>query len=227
MKQFFISLLAFVSILLAIAVITFLILIDPSPMGRWEYLYTMGRLETFRFTGWGRLDGRETRLLYENACIRRCHGREVVERSRHTAREWEMIVEKMRLVNKARLTRNEITTITRYLQKNYGSNVPTILSVEANRFLKQYLWRSDFGESDLYVDVIYAPLEYFRLMGGMADAERYRVDKHTVFLVYLNTHQEKLSPFPIERLAILKDASDRKYTPIEWKVTYESGDLHH
>jgi len=226
-KQFLIALLLFISILAGLMGVAFFILIDPAPMGRWEYLYAMGRVTTFKYTGLVRLDEWEMRLLYENACVRRCHSKDVVERARHTAREWEGIVQKMRLVNKVRLTSPEIIAITRYLQKNYGSNVPTILSPSANHFLKQYLWRMDFGESDLYVDVIYTPLEYFKLMGSMVDVDRYEVDDHTVFLVYLNTHQERLSPFPMERLAVLRDDSNREYRPIDWKVTYESGDLHH
>lgn len=227
MKQVIITLLAFSAILLTFTAFASFIFIDPSPMGRWGYLYTMGRLATFRYTGLVRLDEWETKLLYENACVRRCHSKDVVERARHTAREWEGIVQKMRLVNKVRLTSPEIITITRYLQKNYGSNVSTILSPFANHFLKQYLWRSDFGESDLYVDAIYTPLEYFKLVGGMADADRYGVDNHTIFLVYLNTHQERLSPFPIERMAVLRDGGGKEYRPLDWKVTYESGDLHH
>lgn len=227
MKQFLIVLPIFIFILAGLMGVAFFILIDPAPMGRWEYIYAMGRVTTFKYTGLVRLNEWETRLLYENACVRRCHSKDVVERARHTAREWEGIVQKMRLVNKVRLTGPEIITITRYLQKNYGSNVPTILSPSANHFLKQYLWKSDFGEGDLYVDVIYTPMEYFKLMGGIGDADRYGVDSHTVFLVYLNTHQDRLPPFPLERMSILKDGLGREYSPLDWKVTYESGDLHH
>ena len=227
MRQLFIALLVFATLLLIMAITAFFLFIDTKPLNRFEYLNTMARITAFKFTGLPRLDDAETRFLYNNSCTRRCHSRDVVERAKHTPREWEDTVKRMRSVNNARLTDSEASAITKYLQKNYLSNVPTILSYEANRFLKQYLWRSDFGESDLYIDVIYTPVEYFNLMGGTSDAEKHNVQDYTVFLVYLNTHQDRLPKAAIERLAILKDKDSRTYEPTDWKVSYESGDLHH
>ena len=133
----------------------------------------------------------------------------------------------MKFVNKAAVTENESPVILKFLQKNFFSSVPTILSPEANKYLKQYLWKSDFGESDLYVDIIYTPVIYHTLTGGTGEALGYNVNEYTVFLVYLNTHQSKLLPFQMEKLTLLRDAAGKEYKPTLWKVTYESGDLHH
>src|SRR3972149_9132916 len=226
-RQLFIALLVFATLLLVMAITAFFLFIDTKPLNRFEYLNTMARITAFKFTGLPRLDDAETRFLYNNSCTRRCHSRDVVERAKHTPREWEDTVKRMRSVNNARLTDSEASAITKYLQKNYLSNVPTILSYEANRFLKQYLWRSDFGESDLYIDVIYTPVEYFKLVGNIGDAEKYEVDDYVVFLVYLNTHQNKLPKLPMEKLAVLRYRDGRSFGPIDWKLTYESGDMHH
>ncbi|MBI3754239.1 MAG: hypothetical protein HY266_09425 [Deltaproteobacteria bacterium] len=227
MRQFFVALFIFAFILFLAAVAVFFLLVDTKPMGRLEYLNSMARVTAFRFTGMPKLDEAETKFLYNGSCTRKCHSKDVVERARHTSREWEEVVKRMRFVHGAWLTDNEATQITHYLQKNYLSTIPTILSNDANRFLKQYLWRSDFGESDLYVDVIYAPREYYNLTGGVSDAEKYNVDEYTVFLIYLNTHQERFPPPAMDKMAVLKDKDGRMYEPIDWKVSYESGDLHH
>ncbi|MBI3397696.1 MAG: hypothetical protein HY026_00400 [Deltaproteobacteria bacterium] len=226
-RQFTIALLIFASLFFGMAAAVFFIFVDTKPMSRLEYLNRAGRVAFFKFTGLPKLDEAETKFLYINSCTRKCHGKEVVERAKHTPREWELIVKRMRFVHGAGLTDNEDIAIARYLQKNYLSTIPTILSYEANRFLKKYLWKSDFGESDLYVDVIYTPVEYFKLIGNMSDAERYGVDDYIVFLVYLNTHQDKLQQFPMQKLSVLRDGGGRNYEVVDWKVTYESGDMHH
>lgn len=227
MRQFLVALLIFALFLAAAAAAAFFLFMDTKPLGRFEYLNTITRTTAFKFIGLPKLDDAETKFLYNSSCTRKCHSRDVVERARHTAREWEGAVKRMRSVNGARLTDNEAVQIVKYLKKNYLSNVPTILSNEANRFLKQHLWRSDFGESDLYIDVIYTPIEYFNLIGGASDAERHNAQDYTVFLVYLNTHQDRLPKAAVERLAVLKDADGRTYEPVDWKVSYISGDYHH
>lgn len=227
MRQLLAAALVFAAILIIAAITAFFLFMDTRPMGKFEYLNAIARITAFKFTGLPRLDEAETKFLYSSSCARKCHSRDVVERARHTSREWEDAVKRMRFVNGARLTDNEAVQITKYLQKNYLSNVPTILSNEANRFLKQYLWRSDFGESDLYIDVIYTPVEYFNLTGGVSDAEKYNLEDYTVFLVYLNTHQERLPKAAMERMAVLKGKDGRIYEPVDWKVSYASGDYHH
>lgn len=227
MRTFFTALAFFAVFLSLLAILFFLFFIDTSPMTKSEYLYMNAKFIAFRYTGLNILDERDVKPLYESSCARKCHSRDVVERVRHTAREWEDVIQRMRLVNKADVKENESSVILKYLQKNFISNVPTILSPEANKYLKKYLWRSDFGESDLYVDIIYTPVNYHALTSGTGETLGYNVDKYAVFLVYLNTHQNKLLPFPMEKLALLRDATGAEYKPIKWQVTYESGDLHH
>ena len=227
MRAFFITSSIFIGFLAALALATFLILVDTSPMGRMEYLFETGRLTLFRYTGLGNMSDRDLKLIYEGRCTRKCHSRDVVERSAHNVREWEEIIGRMRAVNKANVTDSEATVITAYLTKRFGSNIPTILTAEGGKYLKKYLWRSDFGESDLYVDIIYTPKEYFNFIGGDSAVEGYEADRYTLFKVYINTHQNKLAPYPLERLAILKTGNGKEYKPELWKVLYESADYHH
>jgi hypothetical protein len=226
-KVFFVSVAAFLSFLVVLAFMLFLILVDTSPMGKAEYLLQTGKLTLFRYAGIGSLDDRELKIVYQGACTRKCHSRDVVERSLHSAREWEEIINRMRGINGARITRSEAEVVTAYLAKRYGSNIPTILSPEGGKYLKKHLWRSDFGESDLYIDIIYTPVEYFNVAGGSSVVEGYNVEKYAVFTVYLNTHQDRLEPYPLDQLASLTTKKGASYEPLLWKVVYESGDYHH
>lgn len=227
MKAFFVTLAVFIAFLAVLAFAVFLIIVDTRPMGKMEYLYRVGKLNAFRYTGLGNLSETEIKLVYEGRCTRKCHSRDVVERSAHNVREWEEIIGRMRAANKANVTNSEAVVITTYLTRHFGSNIPTILTAEGGKYLKKYLWRSDFGESDLYVDIIYTPTEYFNFIGGSSVVEGYEAGRYTLFKVYINTHQNKLAPFPLERLAILKTNEGREYKPVLWKVIYESADYHH
>lgn len=227
MKAFLITSAIFVGFIMSLALATFLILVDTSPMGKMEYLFQLGKLNLYRYTGVGNLSDPEIRLIYEGSCTGKCHSRDVVERSAHNVREWEEIVGRMRTANKANVTSHEARVITTYLTKRYGSNIPTILTLEGGKYLKKYLWRSDFGESDLYVDVIYTPMQYFNFIGGSSVVEGYDAGKYMLFKVYINTHQNKLAPYPIEKLAILKTSDGKEARLALWKVIYESADYHH
>ena len=70
-------------------------------------------------------------------------------------------------------------------------------------------------------------MEYFNFTGGGSTLEGYDAGKYILFKVYLNTHQNKLAPYPLERLAILKTGEGKEYKPEMWKVLYESADYHH
>ena len=227
MKAFSITLAVFIASLAVLAFAVFLVIVDTSPMGKMEYLYRVGKLSAFRYTGLGKLTEAEIKIIYEGRCTRKCHSRDVIERSAHSAREWEEIIGRMKKVNKAKVTKSEGKVIITYLASHFGSNIPTILTAEGGKYLKKYLWRSDFGESDLYVDIIYTPTEYFNFIGGSSIVEGYEAGRHTLFKVYINTHQDKLAPFPLERLAILKTGDGKEFRPILWKVIYESADYHH
>lgn len=227
LRTFFTALVFFIIFLSTLAILFFMFFIDTSPYSKSEYLYLNAKFIAFRYTGLNILSEEDVKPLYESSCARKCHSRDVIERARHTAREWEDVVQRMRLVNKANVKESESSVILKYLQKNFISNVPTILSPEANKYLKQYLWRSDFGESDLYVDIIYTPISYHALTSGTGESLGYNVDNYTIFLVYLNTHQNKLLPFQLDKLTVLRDSNGNEYKPIKWEIAYESGDLHH
>lgn len=208
----------------AIAVAMAFLLTDTGRLTRRQYFGALLELKAFN-RGLKLLDEDGMKTLYQIRCATKCHGAGPIETSRHTSREWKSIIKRMR-DNGAPVTPKEGDAIVGYLQKNYGSNVPTILSRSANRFLKHHLWKSDFGEEDLYVDVIYATKEYFDLMGGLQEARRLEPGK-LVFMVYLNTHQEKLKPWDLRTLAMLKGPAGAQIKASDWEVTYESGDKHH
>jgi len=205
----------------------FFILVDTRPMTKAEYLQQQGKLALFSYAGMGTLSEAEQKMIYMKACTKKCHSNDVVERSAHTAREWENTINRMRTANNARVTDNEAVAITAYLSRRYGSNIPTVLSAEGGKYLKTYLWRSDFGESDLYVDIIYTPEEYFDIVGGSMEVEGYDAANYLLFKVYLNTHQNKLDTFPLDELTVINGGDGKEFKPLLWKVIYESSDFHH
>ncbi len=227
MKTFLLSLAVFFGFLVSLAFMLFLILVDTTPMSKTDYLAQTAKLSLFRYAGLGSLDDREIELVYKGACTRKCHSRDVVERSAHSAREWEDIINRMGGINGASITKSETSVITAYLAKRYGSNIPTVLSEQGGKYLKKHLWRSDFGESDLYVDLIYTPVEYFKVVGGSSKVEGYGAGEYILLKVYLNTHQNKLDVYPLDKLAILKTDDGKELRPLLWKVVYDSSDFHH
>lgn len=226
MKRLLIALLVFVLLTVSAAVAAFFLLVNPAPLTRGEYLGALARITVFRHSSFVKLDEREIKTLFRWSCTGKCHGAEPIETTRHTSREWQSIIERMRFKNGAPITARQQKVLVEYLLKNYGSNVPTILSPEANRFLKRYLWKSDFGESDLYVDVIYTPEAYFDILGGALEKKRHGAGRYTVFMVYLNTHQDRLKHYPLDEMALLKTPSG-ELKPVDWKLIYVSGDDHH
>ncbi len=226
MKRIAVAVLLTLGILLFFAFAAFMLLVRTAPMSRTEFVATYIHLKAFKW-GFAELDDAGRKTLYKWSCVAVCHGAEPIENSRHTSREWRSIVDRMRVKNGASINKREEDAIVKYLEKNHGSNVPTILSPEADKYLKRFLWKSDFGESDLYVDIIYSPVEYFDIMGGSIQGKEYEAGKYLVFMVYLNTHQGQLDPWKLERLATLKGPDGAVETPIDWRVIYESGDKHH
>src|SRR4030065_2414040 len=107
LRAFFITSSIFIGFLPALALATFLILVDTSPMGRMEYLFEIGRLTVFRYTGLGKMNDRDVKLIYEGRCTRKCHSRDVVERSAHNVREWEEIIGRLRARNTPNVRQRE------------------------------------------------------------------------------------------------------------------------
>ena len=188
---------------------------------------TLLRLYSFKYTGLPGLTANGRKALYLMRCVGVCHGNRPVETVRHTSSEWRAVIERMRTQNRASINEREAAAIGAYLQKEFGSNVPTLLSPEAERFIKRRLWMSDFGDDDIFIDVIYAPLVYFRLTGEEAAGVKYEAEKRTVFKVYVNTHQGRLGLMPLDSMAVLKYDNGEEIRPVDWSLAYESADAHH
>src|SRR3990172_13303212 len=73
LRAFFITSSIFIGFLAALALATFLILVDTSPMGRIEYLFEIGRLTLFRYTGLGNMNDRDVKLIYYLKFTRKYH----------------------------------------------------------------------------------------------------------------------------------------------------------
>ena len=212
-----------IALLLATAYGLFIyIFVNPSE-GILPYSYTRARLMLYSLSIVGDITPEEERLLYQSTCTRRCHSRDVIERTPRTAKEWEDIVERMS--KKTTITKPVKEAVVSYLQENFLSNVPTIISDELMGFLKKYMWRMDFGENDLYIDIIYIPR-------GMEDILPYLGVKQPVegsgstFLVFLNTHQGVLPHWNLAKLSALM-YKGKRLLPLQWKVIYVDSKGHH
>ncbi len=205
----------------------FLYLIEPGPEGRVRYVATLGKLLLHKYALVDELSPAEGKLLYKMTCTRKCHSRDVIELTTRTAREWEWIVSRMGVSERADLSESEAATIVEYLQLNFLSNIPTILSEKTMRFLKRHLWRMDFGDSDIYFDVIFIPRVHRSLMPFLAFRSSPRVDDDLLFIVYVNTHSGAVPPWDLSALASLVDDQGRVVKAKAWEVLYEDGQQHH
>ncbi len=193
------------------------------PEGVLNYTYTRTRLLLYSFSLLGELTPGEIKLLYEATCTRRCHSRDVIERTPRTAKEWEEIVERMS--EKSYIRRPVRESVVIYLQENFLSNVPTMISDELMRFLKRHMWRMDFGEDDLYIDIIYIPHKLRDVLPYLGVKEEVSTDR-TIFLVFLNTHQSVLPDWNLANLSVLM-YKGRELKPVEWNVFYTDSKGHH
>jgi hypothetical protein len=221
------SLALFTLILAIISFLVFFYMIEPGPGGRVQYLATKGKLLAHRYDLVDQLSPDETRQLYLSTCTRKCHSRDVIELTPRTALEWEQIVARMGKQAKASMSPTESRTIVEFLQRNYLSNVPTILPEAAMRFLKKHLWRLDFGESDLYFDIIYLPRDFRHLMPYLAFKSKPRHSDEALFIVYVNTHTGILPPWNLADLAAIRVVGGPEVKAKAWQVLYEDGQLHH
>ena len=226
-RSFLISLGLFLLVLGAAALGGFVWLIEPGPEGRVRHVATLGKLLLHRYAVVDSLSPEETRQLYRNSCTRKCHGSDVIELTPRTAREWDWIMARMAAADRADLTEPQARTITTYLQLNYLSNVPTILPEQTMRFLKKHLWRMDFGESDLYFDIIYIPREYRSLMPYLAFRSTPRYSDESLFIVYVNTHSGALPQWDLAAITTLGGGRGAARKATGWQVLYEDGQQHH
>lgn len=231
MRIFLISLAIFMFLAATLAGVGFFLLVEPGEEGRLEVLRQTSRLMLFRANLIDRLTEKETVHLYKSSCTRKCHSRDVIENSQRTAMEWDSIVRRMQSSVKAGksadITDREAILITEYLQRNFLSNVPTILPEHVMRFLKINLWRMDFGESDLYLDVILLPPQHRSLMPYLVMERTPYRGFDTLFVIYVNTHQGTVPPWDLSGMATLRDSQGNEYHANGWKVLYEDGQKHH
>ena len=202
-------------------------LTDQAPREVIDGIYNAGRFSLSKYGMVEKLSSVEIKSLYQESCTRKCHGRDVIEKKRRTAAEWDAVVTRMKAPDRAGIADRHAEAITRYLQNNFLSNVPTVLPEKTMKFVKRHLWRSDFGESDLFLDIIYIPREHYGLLPylGVRGAPPDR--QAAFFIVYINTHQGLVPPWNFAELATLHDNRGNSRSAIKWEVIYRDGQQHH
>ncbi|MCK5445957.1 MAG: hypothetical protein KAI73_10060 [Rhodospirillaceae bacterium] len=221
------SIALFVLLLGGASLAGFIYLIEPGPEGRFQYLKTAGKLLLYKYEWVDTLTEGESKRLYRSSCSRRCHSRDVVERKSRTAAEWSQIVGRMGMPDRADLSEAEMTAVIEHLQRNYLSNVPTLLPDETMRFIKKHMWRMDFGESDLYFDIIYLPRRYRHLMPYLAYQSMPSNTGDALFVIYMNTHTGMVPPWNLGDFTTIKTDRNSEMKALDWEVLYEDGQLHH
>lgn len=186
-----------------------------------------GKLFLYKYGMVEKLSPREITRLYQDTCTRRCHGKDVIEKNHRTAFEWEAVVTRMKASDRANIADRYAETIAHYLQSNFLSNVPTVLPENTMKFVKRHLWKSDFGESDLFLDVIYVPREHLRLLPYLGVRNIPPDQQAAIFIVYINTHQGAVPPWNLAEMVTLRDNHGHTQNSIGWEVLYQDGQRHH
>jgi len=194
----------------------------------WADLRDEGRMLAYRHGFVDRVAEGEVRRLYQRSCTRRCHGREVIEKSPKTAAEWEAVLARMAAPDRANLDERLAELVLRHLQTHYLSNVPTVLPPATMRHVKQHLWRSDFGESDVFLDVIYVPREQARLLRYLGVRNPPPIPpREAVFVVFVNTHSGRVPEWNLAQMAQLRVDGGPAQPGLSWEVLYRDGQQHH
>ena len=202
-------------------------MIEPGPGGRVQYLATTGKLLLHRYNLIDELSPAETRQLYLSTCTRKCHSKDVIELTPRTALEWEQIVARMKTQAKADIAETEARTIVEFLQRNYLSNVPTILpggdhalpqeaSVAVGFRRERPLFRHHLSASRL-------PLP--DALPGVQ--EQTAGQRRGLFIVYVNTHTGILPRWNLADIAAIRIDGGREAKATAWQVLYEDGQQHH
>jgi hypothetical protein len=200
---------------------------EQNPSEMFTELYSDGRLFLYKHDLIEELTSKEMTMLYKTTCTRRCHSSDVVETRPRTALEWDWIMTRMKAPDRANINDHHATAITRYLQEFYLSNVPTIMPEKTMRFVKRYLWQSDFGENDLYLDIIYLPHLHQSLLPYLIATNSPPVTNDTIFIIFINTHQGEIPPWNLEEMVTLGNGGNSSLKPTGWKLIYEDGQGHH
>lgn len=233
MRVFFLTFAIFIFLILFGAGLFFYLFIDTGNEGKIDYLtsgarlilYDQGLLEKTALTL------REKKRLYRSTCTRKCHSADLIEKTPRTAMEWERIVHRMRTTERngqlAGFSQREGGVIVEWLQRNYLSNLPTFLPEKTMRFLRRHLWKMDFGESDLYLDVIHLPHALRSLVPYLVLSQEVPTGEEELFVVYINTHTGVIPPWDLAKMALLTDAKGTSMPAKMWQQLYEDGQLHH
>ena len=227
MKSIVVSLIAFLVLAAAAALFVFVFVLNVPP----QELMTSAQREVkfflYKRDMIDKLSTAETKQFYRNTCTRTCHSSDLIEKKPRTAAEWDWVVKRMAVPERANLSERAATTITQHLQNNYLSNIPTVLPEETMKFVKKHLWKSDFGESDLYLDIIYIPRRHIRLLPYLVAGNEMPDKDGAVFVVYLNTHQGSIPPWDLTEMASLSYGGKDGQQAMDWKIIYEDGQYHH
>lgn len=207
--------------------LSFMYLTGQSPNDVINDLYKAGKLSLYKYSLIDKLSAKEIKHLYQDTCTRKCHGKDVIEKKPRTASEWESVINRMKAPDRAGISDRHAETITHYLQSNFLSNVPTVLPEKTMKFVKKYLWKSDFGESDLFLDVIYVPREHRSLLPYLGVRKTAQDQQETLFIVYINTHQGTVPPWNLAKMVTLHDNNGQTQNAIGWEVLYHDGQSHH
>jgi len=226
-KSLLISIAAFLLLCGIILFLSFMYLTGQSPNEVINELNNAARLSLYKYGIVDKLSSREIKRLYLDTCTRKCHGKDVIEKKPRTASEWESVMSRMKAPDRAGISDRHAETITHYLQSNFLSNVPTVLPEKTMKFVKKYLWKSDFGESDLFLDVIYVPREHRKLLPYLGVRKTPTDQQAALFIVYINTHQGTVPPWNLAQMVTLHDNSGHTQNASGWEVLYHDGQSHH
>ena len=227
MKALLISIGAFVLLAGTATVLVFIYLFDMPPGEIIDTVRSEGKLFLFKHELVEKLSPAEKKQLYQTNCTRKCHSKDLIENSPRTAAEWDVVVSRMEAPDRADLTDREAEMITRYLQNHFLSNIPTVLSEKTMKFVKRHLWKSDFGESDLFLDVIYIPRAHINLLPFLVAGHKPPDKKGAFFVIFLNTHQGTIPPWNLAEMVMLRYDNGHPQEAGSWQVLYEDGQHHH
>jgi len=226
-KSLLASMAVFLSLCGAILLLVFMYLTGQPPGEVINDAQNSGKLFLYQYGMVEKLSSDEIKRLYQHTCTRKCHGKDVIEKKPRTAAEWEAVITRMKAPDRGDIPERPAEAITRYLQNNFLSNVPTVLPEKTMRFLKRHLWRSDFGESDLFLDVIYIPREHLGLLPYLGVRRTPTDPKTALFVVYINTHQGSVPPWNLAEMVTLRDNNGHTQPANGWEVLYQDGQHHH
>jgi hypothetical protein len=226
-KSIIISISAFLFLAVAATFLVFTFLFHIPPGEIINNAYSHGKIFLYSHDLVDRLTAAETRQLYQNTCTRRCHSSDLIEKKPRTAFEWEAVVNRMKAPDRAAITDRAATAIRQYLANHFLSNLPTVIPDKTMKHVKRYLWRSDFGAGDLYLDIIYIPSSHISLFPYLVASNEPPTGPGAIFVIYLNTHQGVIPMWNIADMAILRRGGKAERKATDWQIIYEDGQHHH